>query len=188
MSLLELIDNTRTDKNTLHSYINVYDELFKNKKETSKNILEIGNDRGGSIKLWSQYFKNAEIHAVDIIKYDDIWDELKNKDNIFLHTNDAYDVRFFANTFLNTNKKFDIIIDDGPHTIESMILFLNMYIHLLEDDGILIIEDVQNIKWVNTLIYQVPDKLRKYIKVYDLRNIKKRYDDILFVVNLGKKI
>lgn len=128
MTLLELVNNERTDKNTIHSYLSVYESLFQSKKETAKQVLEIGIDNGGSIKMWSYYFKNAKVHAMDIKKYDDILDELKNKDNIILHSHNAYDLIYFVDKFLNPGLKFDIMIDDGPHTLESMILFLNMFI------------------------------------------------------------
>ena len=32
MSLEQIVDNTRTDKNITHSYLPLYDSLFKNKK------------------------------------------------------------------------------------------------------------------------------------------------------------
>ena len=55
MSLEQIVDNTRTDTNTTHSYLPLYESLFKNKKETAQNILEIGIQNGGSIKLWRDY-------------------------------------------------------------------------------------------------------------------------------------
>jgi len=36
MSLIELVDNLRTDKNTLHSYLPLYEELLSCKKYTAK--------------------------------------------------------------------------------------------------------------------------------------------------------
>jgi len=50
MSLLEVIDNNRTDKNTLHSYIDIYENLFNKKKNDKVNILEIGIDKAGKCK------------------------------------------------------------------------------------------------------------------------------------------
>ena len=53
----------------------------------------------------------------------------------------------------------------------------------MKDDGILVIEDVQSIEWINTLNDAVPDDLKNNVSVYDLRSNKGRYDDILFVIN-----
>jgi hypothetical protein len=50
----------------------------------------------------------------------------------------------------------------------------------------LVVEDVQDIAWVNELKEVVPENLKQYIEVYDLRNVKNRYDDIMFVINKNK--
>jgi hypothetical protein len=42
------------------------------------------------------------------------------------------------------NIKFDFILDDAPHTLESMILFIKLYSQIMTDNSILIIEDVQS--------------------------------------------
>lgn len=62
-----------------------------------------------------------------------------------------------------------------------------MYLPLLKDDGILVIEDVQDIAWINDLRAVTPDELKPYIEVYDRRSIKGRWDDIIFVINKYKK-
>jgi len=53
----------------------------------------------------------------------------------------------------------------------------------MTEDGILMIEDVQSIDWIDELKSVVPEYLKKYIQVFDLRNNKGRYDDIVFVIN-----
>ena len=75
------------------------------------------------------------------------------------------------------------MLDDGPHSLESMVQFIKLYSQILADDGILIIEDVQAYEWIGILSNQVPEHLRKYIKVYDLRQNKGRYDDIVFTID-----
>jgi len=184
MSLEELVDNSKTDKNTFHSYLPLYQKLLISKKETAKNVLEVGIFRGGSIKLWSDFFVNATIYGLDIRNIDHIWDGIKNKENIILHTSiDAYNEDFFINTFLNTNIKCDFILDDGPLTLESMKKFIKLYSQIMTDDGILIIEDVQSWDWIDILKNEVPEDLKQFIKVYDLRENKNRYDDIVFTID-----
>jgi hypothetical protein len=70
--LAELIDNSLTDKNTTHSYLELYEQLLNKKKETAQNGLEIGigdfgEKNGGSVLLWKKYFKNATIYSMDIL-------------------------------------------------------------------------------------------------------------------------
>jgi hypothetical protein len=186
--LIDLIDNTKTDKNTCHSYIETYEELFSQKKFNKNNILEVGigepkenKDNGGSIKLWYDYFVNSTIYGLDIQDLSNVNEDIINKDRIKLFTSvDAYDCNFIEENFKNI--KFDILIDDGPHTLESMIFFLKNYSPLLNNNGVLVIEDVQDYKWFDILYENTPDELKKYVHVYDLRNKKHRWDDMLFVI------
>ena len=94
-------------------------------------------------KKWRVQTVWTTVYGLDILNINDILDGLKNKSNIILHTSvNAYDDTFFNQTFLN-KIKFDFMLDDGPHTLDSMVRFITLYSQLMEDDGILIIEDVQ---------------------------------------------
>lgn len=180
--LKNLIDNTTSDKDTVHSYIDVYESLFSQKKLSAKKVLEIGIYHGGSIKLWNEYFINADVYALDILKLHNLPDFIKNKEriNVFAGVN-AYNDLFIKENL--SDKKFDMILDDGPHTLESMVDFIKKYLPLLTSDGILVIEDVQDIKWIELFKKLIPEEDKKYIQVFDLREKKNRWDDILFVIN-----
>lgn len=189
MSLETIVNNSLTDKNTGHSYLPLYQTLLEKKKETAQNVLEVGignfgPKNGGSIKLWRDFFTNATIYGLDILPIDRVIDELITDDRVVLYTSiDAYDENFFKLNFLNENIKCDFMLDDGPHTLESMIQFIKLYSQIMTDDGILIIEDVQSIDWLDTLKTAVPEHLQPFIKTYDLRHIKGRYDDIVFTID-----
>jgi hypothetical protein len=189
MELINLSHNLNTDKNTSHSYLELYEKLLSSKKETAKRILEIGigdfgEKNGGSIKLWRSYFTNAIIYGLDILPISRVMDELVNDDTIILFTEtDAYNKDFFTSEFLNKNLKFDFMLDDGPHSLKSMLQFIQLYSQVMTEDGILIIEDVQSMDWIEHLKNEVPDHLKQYIKVYDLRYIKGRWDDIVFTID-----
>ena len=163
-----------------HTYVeSVYDVIFQRLKESATNILEIGAYSGGSHLLWRDYFTNARIVAMDINPVP----ALENQERIDLHIGDAYcmqSVNKFQDGF------FDIIIDDGPHTYESMNYTLSFYSRKLKDGGILVIEDVASINWVNPLIQCLPQKYQQIANVYDLRANIGRVDDILIVVDTGK--
>lgn len=186
--LASFCEDYYTDKNTVHSYIEVYQQLFESKKYSAKNVLEIGigpyMPNGGSIKMWAGYFPNAQIHAADVISIDQVNTDLIDHPRIHLHTsNDAYNNKFFTNRFLSKGIKFDILVDDGPHTLDSMIQFITMYSKVLKEDGILVIEDVQQFEWMDRLRECTPEDLKPYIQIYDRREVKGRYDDLMFVIN-----
>jgi glycosyltransferase involved in cell wall biosynthesis len=183
--MVDLIDNTRTDKNTRHSYLDLYQKLLQNKKHTATNILEVGICEGGSIKLWHDYFTNAIIYGLDIMPEKDVWTNIIGKERIKLYLEtDAYNDDFFKTTFLSTGQKFDMVLDDGPHTLLSMVKFITLYSQLLKEDGILIVEDIQEYSWLEVLMNVTPEHLKAFIKIYDLRHNKNRYDDIVFTIDL----
>jgi hypothetical protein len=184
LKLSDLVDNARTDKNTVHSYLDLYDSLLSSKKESATNVLEIGIAQGGgSIKMWNDYFLNANVYGLDIIPKEMVWQELYNLPRVTLHTStNAYDINNIKNMF-SDELLFDMVLDDGPHSLESMELFIKIFTPLLKDDGILIIEDVQDYNWIGKLYNVVPDELKQYVKTFDLRKNKGRYDDIVFTIN-----
>jgi predicted O-methyltransferase YrrM len=188
MLLKELVDNSRTDKNTVHAYLELYQKLVENKKDSAKNILEIGIGGGGSIQLWNDFFLNADIYSIDITPMNWFFEKLLPLDRVTLYTGvDAYDEKIFNSYFYKKKLKFDMILDDGAHTLETMIKFVELYSKILTDDGILIIEDIPDMNWTEILKQHTPEHLKKFIDIYDLRNIKDRFDDIVFVIDKTKK-
>jgi cephalosporin hydroxylase len=169
-----------TDKDTTHSYIDVYEKLFTPIRSTAKNILEIGVQTGQSIMLWSSYFDDAAVYGLDINVIPPILNKLKN---VYCARANAYDVAYINENFVKNDIKFDVIIDDGPHTLQSMLFCAEHYTKLLSDTGILIIEDVQSIDWVPHIIKAFPQEYQKYVTCEDRRNIKGRYDDILVILD-----
>jgi len=188
MSLEQLADDSITDKNTVHSYLPLYQTLLSGKKETALNVLEVGIYRGGSIKLWGDFFTNATVYGLDITDEHIACESIKTHERIRLYTSvNAYDTNFVTSEFINNAVKFDFLLDDGPHSLESMIKFIQLYSNLMTDDGILIIEDVQDSSWIAVLESTVPHQLRQFIKVYDLRPNKGRYDDIVFTIDRSRQ-
>jgi hypothetical protein len=172
-----------TDKHITHNYCReLYNDLFKPYENKRISLLEIGIMHGGSMAMWHQYFKNARrIVGIDrdtIPKRD--W-EIYTKalpeppKNVELLQFDAYNPELTSNL-----GAFDIIIDDGPHTLASHMLFLALYLPKLKKGGLLIIEDVRKPEWFQAyegLLALTPFKYRRV----DLRP-KETADDLLFIV------
>jgi hypothetical protein len=103
-------------------------------------------------------------------------------DKCIFHLGDAYS-DYGLNAIKSARPEgFDVIIDDGPHTLQSMVECIRKYLPIVKKDGYLIIEDVQNISWCETLKNEVPLEYRNNIEIADTRNFKNRYDDIVFIV------
>lgn len=165
-----------TDKHTVHSYMPEYEKIFANRTDVL-SVLEIGVLEGGSIKLWHSVFNNATIYGLDTDLSRNQFPDLGP--NVVLQQADAYDWQV-----CNALPQFDIVIDDGPHTLHSQKQCLQMYLPKLKSDGVLIIEDVVSPSWIKDLTSMVPVGMRKHISVKDLRNVKGRHDDIMFIVDL----
>jgi hypothetical protein len=189
-----LIDNNLTDKNTTHSYLKHYQSYFQHLQYDNINILEIGIAGGGSIKLWSDYFINGIVYAIDIIE-PPFFLKNYNSDKIKLYKDDAYSTNFIKNEFTDKGIKFDIIIDDGPHTKESYIFVAKHYTNLLTDNGILVIEDVPlairgnnntgpslEKNWFSDIKFSFPVHLQQKVELIDLRNEINRFDNALIVL------
>ena len=157
------------------AYLDVYAKLFEPLRESGKPLLEIGTDGGGGLLMYEDYFAGSAIVGFDPYFCPDT---IKDSENIFHFGKDAYteDALATARGF----GKFGVIIDDGPHSIQSQQWFVKHYPHLLDDDGMAIVEDIQAEAHLAVLAAEVPDGF-KY-EVFDLRPINGRYDDMLFVI------
>lgn len=179
-------DNGGTDKNTVHSYIdNFYEEKLSQYKESNISLLEIGIQGGASLKLWKEYFVNAKkIVGIDISE-ENVHPDYRNIPEVEYIYGDAY-----SDEISEKITTFDIIIDDGPHSEESQLIFIQKYLPKLNKGGILIIEDVQTvesfdkfIKTFETLFIDNDESDNFYeLETIDLRNQKNRYDDLIFVI------
>ena len=113
-----------------------------------------------------------------------VYDELFTNQRIQVYCeSSAYNSEFVKEQFVDKNIKFDFVLDDGPHSLESMVSCIELYHDLLTPCGILIIEDVQSITWFEKLSNATPEHLKKYIKTYDLRENKGCRDDLVFTID-----
>ena len=181
MTLIEIITHNdyinqyKTDKESRHKYCSsYYDQVFYDLKDKKLNILEIGIKNGSSLVLWNEYFKNSIIYGIDISNL--IGNRLDNYPRIKTIIQNGYRDELTSNLPL-----FDIIIDDGPHTVESQKKFINNYFKKLNKNGKLIIEDVFGNYNLNELLKEA-NKFSSNIKIIDLRNKTKTEDSIILEI------
>lgn len=146
--LKELADKYGSDKGALkHDYTDIYTELFEPIRNEKLNILEMGVDKGASIRMWLDYFPNAKIFGLDLDENPGIDD--KRYRHVKGSQSNIKDYREVMTIFLgSTNleyrteeRKFDIIIDDCSHITElTMFSYVFLFPHL-NKNGLYIIED-----------------------------------------------
>lgn len=172
--------NLVTDKNTYHAYIDhFYESEFAKYKDKELTIIEIGIDQGGSLMLWAEYFSNATIFGLDLQMGGNCGTDCAKYKNINIRLMDAYQPNIVPLV-----PDADIIVDDGPHTLESQVFAVEYYLPKVRSGGIFIIEDIPEYAWIEKMMEKVPKELLSYVEVVDLRQIKNRYDDLMFVVRV----
>ena len=129
--------NNKKDLNKWLHYFDIYEENFSKYKKRKITILEIGIAKGGSLRMWKNYF-SSESTIVGI----DINPECKKfeKDNIKTYIGNQADVNFLGSVIKDIGKP-DIIIDDGGHTSNQQILSFNYLFGHLNDKGTYLVED-----------------------------------------------
>lgn len=163
-----------TDKESTHSYISgFYNDEFRKYRDQPIYLLEIGVFTGGSAALWSSYFPKANIVGLDLI--DRVHPQNKNLDRVKFFFTDAYRPGIFA-----PEVKFDIIIEDGPHTPLSQIQSIEYYLPHLKKGGVMVIEDIGTPELFPIFEFFVPAGYET--QRIDLRQVKKRSDDLIFVI------
>jgi cephalosporin hydroxylase len=174
-----------TDKDCHHRYCTLfYDAALAKYRDQRVELLEIGVGAGGSLVMWHRYFRNAaRIVGIDAALAPSLLDAYLRgfaaaPDNIMLKQGDAYFSRVGDDL-----GAFDIIIDDGPHTFDSHLAVLLFYLPKLKPGGMLVIEDVADVRWTSTYQRAVELHPRHTHKTIDLRHeFHKLPDDVLFVV------
>ena len=170
-------DNTDgTDKTTTHSYGSLYNILFEQYRETARNVLEIGVYSGASVLSMSEYLINAHIDGVDINLSNLKFGRNNNKISYFEMDGTKPDLKVL-------NKTYDIILDDGSHFPQHQVLSLIAFTPYLNKSGMYIIDDIssEHVTNLDNIFTKHSEENNLRYTLYDLRQIKNRYDDIVAV-------
>lgn len=145
----------------LHSYSPEYYKILHPYKNTFRNVLEIGIGNaplmrgiknileaenklnkiykpGASLRAWRDFFINSKIYSIDI-------DEsvLFSEDRIECFYGDQSNKNSLIEVVKKINSNLDLIIDDGSHLIDHMILSIETLFPYLNKNGLYIIEDIK---------------------------------------------
>jgi 23S rRNA U2552 (ribose-2'-O)-methylase RlmE/FtsJ len=167
-----------------HNYQLLYKNFLNNKLQ---KILEIGTANGGFAKfLKDNKFKSFNVGC-------DITPDDKHKHvSDYTNYNHLYDDFFsgnaFSQEFLDWNKvkeyKYDLVIEDADHTVETQAYMLQNCHYLLNEDGVYICEDVQSYTIAKQLIQIIPSKYKQFSYIWDGSFSIGRSDDICVVIDL----
>ena len=162
-----------TDKFLLGYVHDFYAEHFDPIKDKVKSVMEIGigyAPGGDSILLWHEFFSNAKIYGLDIKTRPDRPEFQIDQPRIKLFSEtDAYTEKM---VYVMSNLEpdgYDIFIDDGPHTFDTMAFAIKHYLPLVKSGGIFVIEDIVDPSWTPKLCEMINPTVGD-VKIYDMRN------------------
>ncbi len=139
-----------------HSYNDLYTLLFRQKREAISLVVECGlgsnnpkvpfnmgvnGKPGASLRVWRDYFPRARIVGVDIDP--GILFSEERIDTYQCDQTSAASISDFAEKAGIGPRSVDIIVDDGFHKFEAGRSFFEGMIDYLADDGVYIVEDIQ---------------------------------------------
>lgn len=176
-----LIEKYGTDK-ILCRYGDVYTNIFTPIRYDVKSILEIGigtldpsipstfvgnpshypqYKQGGSLRVWRDFFTNAQVYGVDIAE-DCMFTEERIQTFLFDSSISSY-----CNHYLK-DLTFDIIIDDGNHSPKYQLSTLKNLLPKLNPGGIYVIEDIGGYNGSDGLFEDYQEEFKKVWDGYDV--------------------
>lgn len=152
-----------------HNYLDFYQEQLPDRTFKGR-LLEIGVMDGLSVRMWREYYPDAEIIGIDI------------KDMSHMHNSDWQVPESVKLLTLDGTKAkdmkplgmFDIIIDDGSHYMsQQKKSFELLYYSQLNKDGIYILEDL----WTSYIDFYQDSKPTTvdYLKALEKKGMQMTY-------------
>ncbi|WP_162009691.1 class I SAM-dependent methyltransferase [Methylocystis heyeri] len=124
-------------------YFAVYDQLLGPLVGTEVRMLEIGVCKGGSLKLWREFFgPRAVIFGIDIDRRCAAFDG--QFASVRIGSQDDSD---FLRKVVAEMGGLDVVLDDGSHVASHQRASFNALFPLLSEGGLYIIEDMHTAYW-----------------------------------------
>lgn len=151
-----------------HNYLDFYQKQLPDRKFSGR-LLEIGVMDGLSMKMWREYYPNAEIVGIDIKP--DMASYMHNSDWQVPETVKLITADGTKKADMQPLGMFDIIIDDGSHYwAEQQKSFELLYYSQLNKGGIYILEDL----WTSHIEFYANSKVNTidYLKALEKKGMK----------------
>lgn len=141
--LLDIVQYYATDKHSTHRYFElVYNELFKPLREECKIFMEVGIYDCESIKLWRDYFINAEIVGVEYnlpYSLEKLGDTPRDR-MTFIDGDQSKEEDLIK--ISQQYPSVDVIMDDGSHMMRDQQITLAKLFKSVKPGGIYVLEDL----------------------------------------------
>jgi hypothetical protein len=155
-----IAERYETDKALHLHYLRNYEDLFADLRNTEIKLLELGVYRGGSLRMWRDFFQRGVIVGLDMhdVPVDDPTGRIRTYQGVQQDT--ALLDRIARELAPNG---FDIIIDDCAHIgVLARASFWHLFDHHLKSGGFYVIEDWGTgywDDWIDGVGYRRPSKI-----------------------------
>lgn len=159
---------------TLHSYTPIFSNLFSNLRDKEVSMLSLGYGNGSEANIWLEYFSDLTLTGIE--------NNIKlQQESTIKEVNLIYKDILLEETANSITSTFDIILHDFPSSFIHYITSINLYSEKLKEGGMFVLQDIYDID-INRESYKnhIESKGLTF-EVYDLRDIKGRFDDVLIV-------
>jgi hypothetical protein len=141
------LEHNAGDLHKWHHYFSIYERHFARFRGRPISLLEIGVAKGGSLALWRRYFgPSAVITGIDV---DPSCAQYTNGlTEVFI--GNQVDTGFLASVAAKRGP-FDIVIDDGGHTMRQQITSYETLFPHVKERGVYLVEDLHTSLWSSFL-------------------------------------
>ena len=137
-SLFEIGLDCKTGKIMSNRYDLYYEKHLGPIRFTPLVLLEVGVQRGKSLRMWEEYFPAAQISAIDIDEK--CMRHQSERSRVFIGSQTDRD--FLLQVVEASGGHFDVIVDDGGHSMDQQLTSFEVLFPLLRHGGIYVIEDL----------------------------------------------
>lgn len=139
-TLTELGNKHGTDKSSFHGFTDIYARYFEPLRDKPIKLLEIGIAGGASMRMWLEYFQNAEVLGIDHCS--DFAHHNLGPRGFQLHGDVRHKKLWEKLADRESGWQFDIVVDDGAHYSDAIIEAFNGAWPLLKPGGLYCVEDL----------------------------------------------
>jgi hypothetical protein len=118
-----------------HCYTDIYRELLGPLRPRPITVLEIGIDKGASLRLWRRFLPKATVVGIDLEP------PATHIPGVQMHAGDQSDEIFLAD-IIDRYRGLDPVIDDGSHIASHIRASFNKLFPALRAGGWYVIEDL----------------------------------------------
>jgi len=143
-----------------HGYTRYYERILKPLRHEPVRFVEIGVERGRSLKAWQQYFTRADhVYGIGYGTFQttpsqacssNAGTHVATRANCTIFMGDQSKSEFLHHFIDETGGSFDVVVDDGSHVPSHQMISFETLWPSVKPGGMYIVEDIETSWWKPT--------------------------------------